>query len=199
LVENTNAPVPVGNLRRQKKVLELGGWHMCGKAQKLHSKSGLCFQQGKDGAMRAVVQRVNRAEVRVAGEVIGRIGQGLLVFAGVSRTDTLMSAAALAEKTAYLRVFDDERGRMNRSVLEIRGQLLCVSQFTLCGDCRKGRRPSFDQAAPPEVAEFLYEGFVAALRGYGLHVETGRFRAMMEVELVNDGPVTLLLDSDKLF
>ncbi len=149
--------------------------------------------------MRAVVQRVNHAEVRVAGEVIGHIGQGLLVFVGVAKTDTLTSAGALAEKTAYLRVFDDEQGRMNRSLLEIRGQLLCVSQFTLFGDCRKGRRPSFDQAAPPEVAESFYEAFVAALRGYGLHVEAGRFRAMMEVESVNDGPVTLLLDSDRLF
>ena len=149
--------------------------------------------------MRAVVQRVNRAEVRVAGEVVGRIGQGLLVFVGIARTDTLTSAAALAEKTAYLRAFDDERGRMNRSLLEIRGQLLCVSQFTLYGDCRKGHRPSFDQAAPPDVAETLYEAFVAALRAYGLRVETGRFRAMMEVESVNDGPVTLLLDSDRQF
>ena len=149
--------------------------------------------------MRAVVQRVKRAEVRVAGEVTGRVGQGLVVLVGVGKTDTPTSVSALAEKIAYLRVFDDEQGRMNRSLQEIRGQLLCVSQFTLYGDCRKGRRPSYDQAAPPEIAECLYEAFVAALRGYGVRVETGRFRAMMEVELVNDGPVTLLLDSEKLF
>jgi D-tyrosyl-tRNA(Tyr) deacylase len=149
--------------------------------------------------MRVVVQRVRQAEVRTADEVLGRIGPGLVVLVGVGRADTPASVSALAEKIAYLRVFDDTQGKMNCSLLETRGQVLCVSQFTLYGDCRKGRRPSYDQAAPPDVAAPLYESFVAALRGYGVRVETGRFRAMMELELVNDGPVTLLLDSEKLF
>ena len=149
--------------------------------------------------MRAVVQRVRRGEVRVAGQTIGRIGRGLVVLVGVGQGDTPRAAEWLAEKVVSLRIFDDDEGRMNRSVQETGGAILCVSQFTLYGDCRKGRRPSYDRAASPEMAKSLYESFVAALRGYGVGVETGEFRAMMDVELVNDGPVTLLLDSEKLF
>jgi D-tyrosyl-tRNA(Tyr) deacylase len=149
--------------------------------------------------MRAVVQRVRRAEVRVNDQVVGRIGTGLLVLVGIAREDTPETGKALAEKIAQLRVFDDDAGRMNRSLLETGGAVLCVSQFTLYGDCRKGRRPSYDRAAAPDVARALYESFVASLRALGVRVETGEFRAMMDVELVNDGPVTLLLDSDKVF
>jgi D-tyrosyl-tRNA(Tyr) deacylase len=149
--------------------------------------------------MRAVVQRVKRAEVRIAEEVVGRIGFGLAVLLGVGKNDTEATGAAMADKIANLRVFDDDQGKMNRSLLETGGQALCVSQFTLYGDCRKGRRPSYDQAAAPEQALLLYEGFVASLRKLGIRTETGRFRAMMDVELVNDGPVTLLFDSDRLF
>jgi D-tyrosyl-tRNA(Tyr) deacylase len=149
--------------------------------------------------MRAVVQRVKRAEVRVGEEVVGRIGFGVVVLLGVGKNDTEATSEALAEKIANLRVFDDDQGRMNRSLLEAGGQALCVSQFTLFGDCRKGRRPSYDQAAAPDQALLLYEGFVESLCQQGIPTETGRFRAMMDVELVNDGPVTLLLDSDRLF
>lgn len=149
--------------------------------------------------MRAVVQRVRRAEVRVGEEVVGRIGRGFVVLLGVGKSDTETAAEALAEKIANLRVFDDDQGKMNRSVLDISGQVLCVSQFTLYGDCRKGRRPSYDQAAAPDQALLLYESFVKCLRQLGIPTETGRFRAMMDVELINDGPVTLLLDSDRLF
>jgi len=149
--------------------------------------------------MRAVVQRVKRAEVRVGEEVVARIAGGLLVLLGVHQDDSEGTAQALAEKIANLRVFDDEQGRMNRSLLETGGQVLGVSQFTLYGDCRKGRRPSYDEAAAPDVALPLYESFVTALRQRGIPTETGRFRAMMDVELVNDGPVTLLLDSERRF
>jgi len=149
--------------------------------------------------MRAVVQRVRRAEVRVAGEIVGRIGPGLVVLVGVGKGDTPKTAQALAEKVVHLRLFDDAQGRMNRSLLEAGGAALCVSQFTLYGDCRKGRRPSYDRAESPELAQSLYESFVESLRSFGISVETGRFQAMMEVELVNDGPVTLLLDSEKAF
>jgi len=149
--------------------------------------------------MRAVVQRVSRAEVRVEGRVVGTIGRGLLVLVGIAREDTPETGKVLAEKIANLRIFDDEQGRMNRSLLEAGGGVLCVSQFTLYGDCRKGRRPSYDRAAPPETARSLYESFVESLGALGVKVETGEFRAMMDVELVNDGPVTLLLDSEKLF
>lgn len=146
--------------------------------------------------MRAVVQRVKQAEVRVDNVIVGAIGPGLLVLLGVGKTDTEAAGEALAERIVHLRVFDDDFGRMNRSLLETGGQALCVSQFTLYGDCRKGRRPSYDQAAPPERAQLLYEAFVGSLRKQGIQVETGRFRAMMDVELTNAGPVTLLLDSD---
>ncbi len=153
--------------------------------------------------MRAVVQRVERAEVRVEDRVVGRIGRGLLVLVGIAANDTRQLAEALAEKIVHLRIFDDPARRMNRSLLETGGSVLAVSQFTLYGDCRKGRRPSFDRAAPPEVARSLYEAFVeslrALLRGTDAKVETGQFQAMMEVESVNDGPVTLLLDSEKVF
>jgi len=135
----------------------------------------------------------------VAGEVVGRIGQGLVALVGVSKGDTEESGKILAEKIVNLRIFDDQQGRMNRSLLEMCAPLLCVPQFTLYGDCRKGRRPSYDRAASPEDAQPLYEAFLDALRAFGVRVETGRFRAMMQVELVNDGPVTLLLDSEKLF
>jgi D-tyrosyl-tRNA(Tyr) deacylase len=149
--------------------------------------------------MRAVVQRVKSAEVRVGEEVIGRIGFGFVVLLGVGKTDAESVGETLAQKIANLRVFDDDQGRMNRSLLEAGGQALCVSQFTLYGDCRKGRRPSYDQAAAPDQALLLYEGFVKSLRKQGIPTETGRFRAIMDVELVNDGPVTLLLDTDRLF
>jgi D-aminoacyl-tRNA deacylase len=149
--------------------------------------------------MRAVLQRVTRACVRVGGETVGEIGPGLVVLLGVARDDTDGDARYLVEKTVGLRVFDDEAGRMNRSVAEAGGSLLVVSQFTLYGDVRRGRRPSWVEAAPPELAEPLYEFFVAEARRSVARVETGSFRRMMEVELVNDGPVTILLDSRKLF
>jgi D-tyrosyl-tRNA(Tyr) deacylase len=149
--------------------------------------------------MRAVLQRVTRASVRVGGETVGEIAGGLVVLLGVARDDAEGDARYLVEKIANLRIFDDAEGRMNVSVAEANGALLVVSQFTLYGDVRRGRRPSWIEAAPPEVAEKLYEFFVGEARGAGLHVETGSFRKMMEVELVNDGPVTILLDSRKLF
>ena len=149
--------------------------------------------------MRAVLQRVTRASVRVEGETVGGIGAGLVVLLGVARDDAEEDARYLVEKVLNLRVFDDAEGRMNLSVAESGGALLVVSQFTLYGDVRRGRRPSWFEAAPPELAETLYEFFVAEARRAGAHVETGSFRRMMEVELVNDGPVTILLDSRKLF
>ena len=149
--------------------------------------------------MRAVLQRVTRAAVRVGGEMVGEIGPGLVVLLGVARDDADADARYLVEKILHLRVFDDAEGRMNLSVTERGGALLVVSQFTLYGDVRKGRRPSWVEAAPPETAEGLYEFFVAEARRSGARVETGSFRRMMAVELVNDGPVTILLDSRKLF
>lgn len=149
--------------------------------------------------MRAVVQRVSRAEVRVAGEVVGRIGSGLLVLLGAACDDGESDVDYLVDKIVGLRIFSDEAGQMNRALAECGGALLVVSQFTLYGDCRKGRRPSFVRAMRPEGAEPLYQRFVARARATGLTVETGRFRAMMDVELCNDGPVTLLLDSKKDF
>ncbi len=145
--------------------------------------------------MRIVLQRVSRASVTVAGETIGAIERGLLLLVGVAQGDTDDDARQLADKVAQLRIFEDDAGKMNLSVTDIHGALLIVSQFTLLGDCRKGRRPSFIAAAPPELAERLYETFVAAVAVKGLPVATGRFRADMQVSLVNDGPVTLLLDS----
>ncbi len=149
--------------------------------------------------MRAVVQRVSRARVVVEGRTTGQIASGLLVFLGVGRGDTAEQAAYLAEKIAHLRIFDDEQGKMNRSLLEAGGAALVVSQFTLYGDARGQRRPSFIQAAPPEEAARLYEEFVSCLGALGVRVETGVFQARMAVELTNDGPVTILLDSEKLF
>ena len=149
--------------------------------------------------MRAVVQRVKRAEVRVNGQTVGSVGAGMLVLLGIGKGDTLKEAQSLADKVINLRIFDDQDSRMNLSLLETTGSLLCVSQFTLYGDCRKGRRPSYDRAAQPEIACHLYEAFVAAVRASGIAVETGRFQAMMDVELVNDGPVTLLVDSERVF
>ncbi|HTN75193.1 MAG TPA: D-aminoacyl-tRNA deacylase [Pirellulaceae bacterium] len=149
--------------------------------------------------MRAVVQRVSQASVTVAGEVVGQIERGLLVLLGVATDDTAADARTLAEKIVQLRIFDDADGKMNLALIDIGGGLLAVSQFTLFGDCRKGRRPSFIAAAPPELAEQLYETFVSVARSQGVMVQTGRFRAQMDVALVNDGPVTLLLDSRKAF
>jgi len=149
--------------------------------------------------MRAVVQRVSRASVKVGEEFTGRIGEGLLVLLGVAQDDTESDSNYLAEKVAGLRIFEDDEGKMNRSVIDIGGAVLAVSQFTLFGDARKGKRPSFDAAARPGRARELYEHFVARITELGLRCETGRFQEMMEVELVNQGPVTILLDSKKLF
>jgi D-tyrosyl-tRNA(Tyr) deacylase len=149
--------------------------------------------------MRAVVQRVSEASVRVEDELQAAVGAGLVVLIGVGVGDTEADAEILAEKVAHLRIFPDDAGAMNRSLLETGGAALVVSQFTLYGDARRGRRPSFAAAAPPEEAKRLYESFVVRLRARGLKVETGVFRAMMDVALVNHGPVTLLLDSRKAF
>src|SRR6202034_4444794 len=149
--------------------------------------------------MRAVVERVSRARVSVQAEIAGEIGLGLLVLLGVGRDDTEADATYLAEKICGVRVFEDAQGKMNRSLEEVGGALLAVSQFTLYGDVRRGKRPSFDAAAPPEQARELYEYFVEKIRAAGLHCETGRFQETMQVELVNEGPVTILLDSAKTF
>ncbi|HZP63206.1 MAG TPA: D-aminoacyl-tRNA deacylase [Terriglobales bacterium] len=149
--------------------------------------------------MRAVVQRVSRAEVRIGGEVVGKIEKGLLVLLGVGRDDTENDADYLAEKIAGLRVFEDADGKMNLDVAAVNGAVLVVSQFTLYGDVRRGKRPSFDAAAAPERARELYKYFVGRIRGMGLRCETGKFQEMMQVELVNEGPVTILLDSSKTF
>ena len=149
--------------------------------------------------MRAVIQRVRSARVLIEGKEHSRIGEGLLVLLGVEQGDTDDDARALAGRVVALRVFEDEDGKMNRSLVDARGELLAVSQFTLLGDCRKGRRPSFIQAARPEQAHPLYEQFVRAVGDHGVKVSTGVFLAMMDVELTNNGPVTLLLDSRKRF
>ena len=149
--------------------------------------------------MRAVIQRVSKARVLVDGRVAGEIGAGLVVLLGVGLGDTSDAAKYLAEKTATLRIFADDAGKMNRSVLDIGGAALVVSQFTLYGDARGQRRPSFVKAAPPDEANRLYEEYCAALRGLGVRVETGIFQAMMALELTNQGPVTILLDSERLF
>ena len=150
--------------------------------------------------MRAVIQRVSRSKVTVDGEVTGEIGRGILILLGVSKNDSEKDALFLLEKTLNLRIFEDAEGKMNLSLLDIKGDLLVVSQFTLYGDARKGRRPSFIEAAAPDEANRLYEFFVAEARGRQIgRVGTGRFQAMMDVELVNDGPVTILLDSTKNF
>jgi len=149
--------------------------------------------------MRAVVQRVSRAKVTVEGRVSGEIGPGLMILLGVGKEDTSQVAAAMAEKVANLRIFEDEQGKMNRSLLDVKGSALVVSQFTLYGDARGQRRPSYIAAAPPELAKGLYEEFSEALRKLGILVGNGVFQAMMSVELVNEGPVTILIDSDKTF
>ena len=149
--------------------------------------------------MQALLQRVTGASVSVAGEMVGRIGRGLVVLVGVAGGDTEKDAQYLAQKTVSLRIFPDEAGRFNLSALDVEGELLVVSQFTLLADTRKGRRPSFVEAAPPAQAEVLFERFVEESRASGLKVETGRFQQYMQVEIYNDGPVTILLDSREKF
>ena len=149
--------------------------------------------------MRAVLQRVSQASVKVDGSVAGAIDRGLLVLLGIEEQDTAAEADYLVDKTLGLRIFPDEQGKMNRNVFQAGGSLLVISQFTLYGDCRKGRRPSFDRAAGPQQALTLYEYFIGRAREKGIRVETGVFQAYMAVELVNDGPVTILIDSSKLF
>jgi len=161
-------------------------------------KLGLYLTQGVI-KMRAVIQRVKEAKVEVNGDIIGKIGEGFLVLLGVGKDDTEEDVRYLADKVLGLRIFEDEAGKMNLSITDVKGEILAVSQFTLYGDSRKGRRPSFDEAAPPDVAERLYELFVEEIRKSGIKVETGKFRALMDVHLVNSGPVTILLDSKKLF
>lgn len=148
--------------------------------------------------MRGVVQRVLEAHVKVDGQVVGQIAQGLVVLLGVAEGDTETDLKYLVEKTINLRIFEDDEGKMNRSVLDIGGSILAISQFTLLGDCRKGRRPSFITAAKPEEANAKYEDYVRLVRQQGVTVETGIFRADMKVQLINDGPVTMILDSTKL-
>lgn len=147
--------------------------------------------------MKAVLQRVSRARVVIANREHSSIGRGILVLLGVEKGDTHEDAETLAKKIVELRIFEDEAGKMNRSVVEVQGAILAVSQFTLLGDCRKGRRPSFDDAAPPDEARHLYEEFVEKLKATGVQVETGVFQAMMDVELINEGPVTFVLDIRK--
>jgi D-tyrosyl-tRNA(Tyr) deacylase len=149
--------------------------------------------------MRSVVQRVKRAAVTVNGEIVGQIAAGLLVLLAVGLDDGVEDLTWMVDKLVGLRIFEDEEGKMNRSVQNVGGEILMVSQFTLYGDCRSGKRPSFTTAAPPERAKALYEEVVEAIRGFGLKVETGVFQAEMDVELINNGPVTLLLDSKKKF
>ena len=149
--------------------------------------------------VRAVVQRVLEASVSIREKTTGQIGKGILIFVGVGQEDNLEDAHTLAEKIVHLRIFPDADDKMNRSVLDVEGGILVISQFTLLGDCRKGRRPSYASAAPPEQAKALYEAFVEEVRHYTASVETGQFQEMMQVHLVNDGPVTLLMDSRKIF
>lgn len=149
--------------------------------------------------MRAVVQRVSESRVSVDGQAIGEIGKGLTVLLGIGKEDTDKDIEYLAEKILNLRIFEDENGKMNISLLDIQGELLLVSQFTLYGDCRKGKRPGYDQAERPEAAEVIYNKFVDYCKKYNIKVETGKFQAMMTVEIHNDGPVTLLIDSKKEF
>lgn len=147
--------------------------------------------------MRAVIQRIRESSVKVEGQIIGRTGVGLLVLLGVAQNDGPADADYLVNKITHLRIFEDENGKLNRSLLEIGGEMMVVSQFTLLADCRKGRRPSFVDAAEPELAADLYEYFVEQVRSQGIHVATGRFKAMMEVALINAGPVTIILESQR--
>jgi D-tyrosyl-tRNA(Tyr) deacylase len=149
--------------------------------------------------MRAVIQRVSRSSVKVDGIIQGEISQGMLVLLGIRGGDTNIDLQWLAEKIVHLRIFEDQQGKMNRSLADIDGEMLIISQFTLYGDCRKGRRPGFSSAAPPEIAEPLYQQFIEEVKNRQVRVATGIFQATMEVELINDGPVTLLLDSEKQF
>jgi D-aminoacyl-tRNA deacylase len=149
--------------------------------------------------MRAVLQRVSRAKVTVSGRITGEIGPGLMILLGVGRSDSSAVVGRMAERCANLRIFEDDQGKMNRSLLDVKGSALAVSQFTLYGDARGQRRPSFIAAAPPELARVLYDEFCEALRQLGVSVATGIFQSMMSVELVNEGPVTILLDSDNTF
>lgn len=149
--------------------------------------------------MRAVIQRVSKASVKISDKIAGQINQGLVVLAAIGEDDSEQDISYLAEKTANLRIFEDESGKMNKSTLDVKGEILAVSNFTLYGDVRKGRRPDFTSAAKPDKAKSLFDKFVELLKGHGLKVECGEFQAMMDVELVNDGPVTILLDSKKGF
>lgn len=144
--------------------------------------------------MKALIQRVKQARVTINGEIYSEIGFGMLIFLGVEKTDELGNAQKLAEKLINLRIFDDSEGKMNKSLLDVKGEILVVSQFTLAGDCKKGTRPSFDKAAPPDKANKLYEDFVKLISQYGLTVKTGKFQAMMDVLLINDGPVTFMVE-----
>lgn len=144
--------------------------------------------------MKALIQRVKRVSVTINGELYSSIGKGILVLLGVEKSDEIENAQRLAQKVANLRIFEDENDRMNFSVKDVNGEILVVSQFTLCGDCKKGTRPSFDKAAQPEKANSLYEDFVRMLKDDGFDVKTGKFRAMMDVELINDGPVTFMVE-----
>lgn len=144
--------------------------------------------------MKALIQRVDRASVTIDGKRFSQIGQGLLVLLGVEKGDEKLNADKLAEKLVKLRIFEDENEKMNKSLLDVSGEMLIVSQFTLCGDCKKGTRPSFDKSAPPEIANELYEYFISKIKEYEVPVQTGKFGAMMKVELVNDGPVTFLIE-----
>lgn len=144
--------------------------------------------------MKALIQRVKRASVTIGGELYSKIDKGLLVFLGVEKDDTVENGEKLSQKVLNLRIFEDENDKMNLSVNDVKGEILVVSQFTLCGDCKKGTRPSFDKAAHPDIAVKLYEDFVEKIRASGLKTETGKFRAMMDVELINDGPVTFMVE-----
>ncbi len=144
--------------------------------------------------MKALIQRVKSASVTIDGELYSKIGKGLLVFLGVEKEDTVENCEKLSQKVLNLRIFEDENDKMNLSINDVKGEILVVSQFTLCGDCKKGTRPSFDKAAHPDIAVKLYEDFVGKIRASGLKTETGKFRAMMDVELVNDGPVTFMVE-----
>lgn len=144
--------------------------------------------------MKALIQRVKCASVKINGEIFSDIGSGMLTFLGIEKNDTLENAEKLAQKLVNLRIFEDEFGKMNKSLLDTNGEMLIVSQFTLCGDCRKGTRPSFDKSAPPEIAEKLYNDFVTLINNKHVKVKTGKFRAMMDIQLINDGPVTFLVE-----
>ncbi|MBD5402747.1 D-tyrosyl-tRNA(Tyr) deacylase [bacterium] len=144
--------------------------------------------------MKALIQRVKKASVSISGELYSEIGAGILVFLGVEKGDEKLNAEKLADKIAKLRIFEDDNEKMNHSLIDIGGEILIVSQFTLCGDCKKGTRPSFDKSAPPEVAEKLYEYFIEQLKTLNISVKTGKFRTMMEVSLINDGPVTFMIE-----